>query len=96
MKVAERTCGNCAWFKPRPEEANHDVPAGLCQFEPLAVDKSAADRCSHHVTVVETNFHYERWDKGIVVCAPRNDEVTAQTLEAILPTKDVPPGPDAA
>ena len=59
MKLAERTCGNCAWFKPRPEEANHDVPSGFCQLEPLAVDKSSADRCSHHDTVGEATGHFE-------------------------------------
>ena len=59
MKLAERTCGNCAWFKPSPAEANHDVPSGFCQLEPLAVNKSSADRCSHHDTVGEATGHFE-------------------------------------
>ena len=58
MKLAERTCGNCAWFKPRPQEANHDVPHGLCQYEPQTVDKSADERCSHHDTVDEADSYF--------------------------------------
>ena len=90
MKVSERTCGNCAWFKPRPEEANHDVPAGLCQLEPLAVDKVASDRCSRHETVEEVDENYAG-DEGFAgLVAPTHAEILSSFDDGLTP------GPDAA